>query len=409
MSRSSATLTTPLWLGWSAAFARPAHMLLTALALSALLSPVLLMQAIQGRFVHEIRAQLEGRPDVLEIRLFTNASLDSQWFDEVAHLPEIGFLIPALRNFGTTLTVLSESGARVDDVRIIPTAAGDPLIGPQGSRSPAPGEVIVTHTLGQKLDGADGTTLTAEVRRFGSTEATWRIPLEVLRVLPMEALPGDAVLLQGDLALAIEDFLDGLWHPQLNGNARNDQASKRSAYAGARIYARNLDSVPPLAAYLGSRGLPVRSQADSIQEMRELVETQALIVELVLAVSAAAALGVASASNAAMLAREKPGFALLILGGADPWRLALMPMVFFGLQLILVTSFSLILMTAGALAIPPLQVNGVDLPVEITLADIPRALTVIVALLALGVLFAGGTLRGCLLQDPAGAIRKEYS
>jgi putative ABC transport system permease protein len=321
--------------------------LVLLLTVAAILAPLLLLLGLKNGVVETLRETLLRDPRNLEVIIHGSARLEQRWFAEMAGRPDVAFVIPKTRTINTSLDLLDPSQRLIPTVELIPTAPGDPLL-PPGSPLPRRlGEVLVTETLARRLAlgddarepaaaGADGRSGTAEVpsqvtavirrTRDGRAEHL-RIPLAVLGVVPEARFSRDALFTTLDLLVMTEDYRDGTVHGLPDSEAAPGSASPRQQFANARLYARDLDEVSPLAADIAAQGIEVRTQAERIASIQAMDRTLGFLLRVIALIGGT---GCALALGGALwvgVERKRRQLALLRLFGLGPHAVAALPVL----------------------------------------------------------------------------------
>ena len=197
------------------AFADMAHewkmFLCYAIALAAVLAPLMVLYGLKFGVVSSLTTQLLADPTNREILVIGNRSYSGDWLDDLAARPEVGFLMPRTRSIAATLYTSRQAGDRtgLELAELVPSGPGDPLIDPaspllEGQR------VAISRTLAQALSVEAGETIGGTaIRQIGDARQRVDLPLEVVAVLPATAFPRKAVMAPLDLLEAVEDYRDG--------------------------------------------------------------------------------------------------------------------------------------------------------------------------------------------------------
>jgi putative ABC transport system permease protein len=137
----------------------------------------------------------------------------------------------------------------------------------------------------------------------------------VADVLPETALAEDAVFVPLALLIAAEDYRDGFAVPELGVAEGDEPRSGDRSFASARIYARDLDDVAPLAEHLRSQGVEVVTRARDIETVKAIDRVLSLIFVVLAAIGVAGYLLSLAASLWANVDRKRREIALLRLVG----------------------------------------------------------------------------------------------
>jgi putative ABC transport system permease protein len=160
-------------------------------------------------------------------------------------------------------------------VELIPTGPGDPLLS-EVTLPIGPDSVVLSAKLAEILDVTSGDTIRGFVTRnvAGRPERT-DIILTVSDVLPERFFGRNALFAPLALLVAVEDYRDGYAAPDYgwDGESRDHV---RDSFSSARLYAKDLESVPLLAEVLEEEGETVRSRAAEIAGIQSLDQSLTL-------------------------------------------------------------------------------------------------------------------------------------
>jgi putative ABC transport system permease protein len=313
-------------LAWRDAWHEWKISLCLVLALAAVLSPLLVLFALKSGIVTTLVGRLKSDPRNLEIVLVGNNKLAPDWFAELAKSPEVGFIAPRTRSLAATIDVVGPQRSFQSAVDMLPTAVGDPLLASDEMVPTAASEVVLSHTLARKLDVNGGGSITGHIRRTldGKNERL-RLALTVTGVLPEGSFGGDAVFVTRTLIIAAEDFRDGFALPEFDVVEGSEQGSSSRSFASARLYARTLDDVAPLAVRLRSEGLDVRTRAKEIEDVRAIDRVLTFLFLVIALLGSCGYLISLAASLWANVDRKRKDLALLRLIGFRSRAIMLFP------------------------------------------------------------------------------------
>jgi putative ABC transport system permease protein len=295
---------------------------------AAILAPLMLLLGLKTGVIATLRHDLLRDPRNLEVIVFGAHRLEPAWFAATARRPDLGFLLPRTRTINATIDLADADGRTWEAIDLVPTAAGDPLL-PPGLPVPArAGEVLLTEDLAQRLGWTARETVTGIVRRSRDGRAEdARLALTPIAVIPRANVGREAVFAHLDLLTAAEDYRDGLRGALTDTDLRAPLVTARAHYAGARVYARDLDGVATLAAALRDQGIEVRTQSERIEAVRALDRTLAFVLRVIGLIGLA---GCALALGGALwvnVERKRRELALLRLFGFGNGTVILMPVV----------------------------------------------------------------------------------
>lgn len=285
-------------------------------ALAAVLAPLLVLFGLKSGIVTTMTERLKADPVNRELVLRGHYGLTPHWFAAMADDGEVGFVVPRTRQLSATLTLEAAEGQTVQDVDMVPTAAGDPLVPPGLPTPEGVGQILLSYTVAARLHAAAGTMLlgSAARRRAGQAEAV-RISLAVVGVLPESAFGRDAAFVPVDLLVAVEDYRDGRAVPELGVAAGETERPATRLFASARLYARGLDDVAPLADRLRAQSIDVVTRAHEIDTVKAIDRVLTLMFAVLAGIAAVGYLISLAASVWANVDRKRREIALLRLVG----------------------------------------------------------------------------------------------
>ncbi|WP_416221000.1 FtsX-like permease family protein [Pseudomonas sp. RP23018S] len=289
--------------------------LCVAAALMAVVAPLLLLFGLKYGVVSQLQAQLLSDPRNLEIKLLGSGNFDSQWLQALQQRPETGFAVGLTRSLNTQADLLGEQGRFVENAEVLPTGAGDPLLAGVGTDLAADAAVLSAASA-ERLGVSTGGTVRLRIqRRLEGQPQRGELRLEVRAVLPAQRFARPGVFVAPALLQQLERFRDGYQTPLLGAFEGAEQAQLSPRYARARLYARDIDSVPSLARWLESQHLETSSRLAEIENVKAINH----VLSVIFAVIAAAALCGCTASLAgaflANIERKRRSLALLRLMG----------------------------------------------------------------------------------------------
>jgi putative ABC transport system permease protein len=286
-------------------------------ALAAVLAPLLVLFGLKSGIVTTMTERLKADPRNLEISIRGHHRLDAAWFAAIAARADVGFVVPRTRTLSATVTLEAADGRVLADLDMIPTAAGDPLLSALAPMIPTrASEVLLTATAATKLGIGEGSRMTAVIgRRLGGEAQAARFGLVARGIVPESAFPRDALFAALPLLIASEDYRDGYRVPLLGVGDGNGPAPAERTFAGARLYARDLDAVAPLAAALRAQGLEVLTRADEIASVRAIDRVLSFVFVVLAAIGVGGYLVSLATSLLANVDRKRREIALLRLIG----------------------------------------------------------------------------------------------
>lgn len=289
-------------------------------AVISVVAPLLLLFGLKHGVVSQMRANLASQPTHLELRIIGSHELSQDWFERMRSDPLVGFVMPLTRSLNTTADLRVSASAYLPEVELMPSAPGDPmLLGQPGPRDDS--HLILSDTAASRLAVVPGDTLNLLVtrQRDGLTERL-SVPLTVQGILDPVAFGRPGALITLNLLTWLEDFRDGAATPapgvhrfEADGSV---QPVPRQRYPRARVYARDIDAVQPLAEQLQTQ-----QQIETVSQLAQIQAVQAIDRLLGMLFSVIAWLGVMGCAAslmgafAANIDRKRKDLALLRLMG----------------------------------------------------------------------------------------------
>ncbi len=253
-----------------------------AIALAAVLAPLLVLYGLKFGVISALTSQLLSDPRNREILVVGNRAYAQEWLDRLAARPEVGFLVPRTRSIAASLRFTPEPHGRtgVESAELVPTAPGDPLLDP--AQPPLDDTAVaISRPLAEALDVGVGDTVGAfAVRRIGDRSERVDLALRVAQVLPRASLQRNAAFATLPVLEAVEDWRDGFAVSRYGWDGESPREGPRE-YASFRLYARSLDDVAPLVDVLVGQRVEVRSQLAEIQAVRRLDESLTTIFAII--------------------------------------------------------------------------------------------------------------------------------
>lgn len=241
-----------------------------ALALAAVLGPMLILFGLKAGIIGSMLDELVNNPRNLEIQTVGSGRFDRPWIEALRDRPETGFVVPKTRSLSSSLDLKSESARDIVPVELISSAPGDPLLGELSAHLKSTQDVVLSVSAAKKLRVDVGDTVDGSVaRRFQGKRQREHVELNVVGIAPEMASRRVAAFVPLELAEAVERFKDGSAVDELGwpGNENNDA---RARYSGFRLYARTLDDVTRLSRYMSDLGLNVRTRSEDIEVVRKM-------------------------------------------------------------------------------------------------------------------------------------------
>jgi putative ABC transport system permease protein len=251
-------------------------------SLIAVIAPLLLLFGLKNGIVTQMRNDLLSDPRNLEIRMLGNGDFDAAWIASVRSHPAAGFVIPLTRSLNTQADLRRDSQHFAQDVEIIPSAPGDPLLQGKIAAPAQDDEVVLSAAAAKKLGVIAGDSIQLQLlRTLDGNNERGRLTVTVSGVLHETAFTRPAALVTLQLLLALEQFRDGTRLPQFGLDTGSDAATTEPRFARARIYARSLEDVAPLADWLQQQHIEVTTRAQDIESVQAIDRVLSLIFAVI--------------------------------------------------------------------------------------------------------------------------------
>jgi putative ABC transport system permease protein len=277
-------------------------------SLAAVLAPLLVLAGLHAGVVQGLRETILADPHAREIITVANRTMPLATLEAYRARAEVSFLAPRTRTLSATLLLEREDapgeGTRVE---LIPSGPGDPLADPAPEASD---QLVLSTAAAARLQVTAGMHIIGRLARItdGKREAV-PLPLVVAGVAPPSSFPREAAFIDLRLAVAIEDFQDGLIPPPADTAAL--LPAHRDAYAGFRLYARRLEDVPGLDSALRAEGIDVVSRAGDVAALLRIDRNLGLLFAVVAGLGGGGYLVSLGAGLWANVERKRAGLALL--------------------------------------------------------------------------------------------------
>ena len=309
-------------LAWRDLATEPVLALCSTVTVSAMLAPIVVLAGLQAGVMGGLRHALLEDPHAREITTVANRSFAADPLSTIASRSDVAFLVPRTRALAASVLLqLPGATGEARRVELVPTAAGDPLLG----SDPTPGidDLTLSASAAAALHVVGGTKLEARVARLvAGKQDVVVVPMTVTAVAAPAVTVRDAAFVTLGFSLSGEAFQEGdaAWS---NGSAIEAPAS----FAGFRLYARRLDQVPALDAALRGMGIDVASRAGDVAGLLALDRHLSILFLLVASLGAVGFLVSLGAGLWANVERKRRSLALLRFTGLPTASLLLLPLL----------------------------------------------------------------------------------
>jgi putative ABC transport system permease protein len=286
-----------------------------AASLVAVIAPLLLLFGLKHGVVSQLQEELLRDPRNLEIKLLSSGNYNAQWLNELQQQPQTGFALGLTRSLNTQADVMGNHGRFIDNVEIMPTASGDPLLDTPDSAL-TPDQVILSASAAERLTLKVGESLRMIVqRRLDGKSERGETTLTLIGVIPTVSFARPAAFVHPAVLLQLERFRDGYAVSALGATSGQPETDVAARYARARLYAKDIDSVAPLERWLNEQHIETASRLADIENVKAINHVLGVIFGVI---AGAALLGCIASLVGAFLAnidRKRRSLALLRLMG----------------------------------------------------------------------------------------------
>lgn len=248
-----------------------------AASLVAVIAPLLLLFGLKHGVVSQLQDELLRDPRNLEVKMLSSGHYDQAWLARLQQRPDVGFAIGQTRSLNTQADLLGEHGRFADNVEVIPTAAGDPLLATALSALQGD-QVILSERAAQRLDAKVGGTVRLRVaRRLDEVNERGERTLQVQAIVDNVRFARPAAFVSPQILLELEHYRDGYQVATLGALTGQALDGVKVGYARARVYARDIDSVAPLERCLNEQRIETASRLAEIESVRAINHVLGLI------------------------------------------------------------------------------------------------------------------------------------
>ncbi len=162
------------------------------LALTAVITPLLVLFGLKFGLVSTLTERLENDPAVREVITLGGGRFSAKEIAQLALRDDVAFALPRTRQIAATADLSTAGSGQALTVEMIPTASGDPLL----AAAPLPTgdeQILLTQSAAEKLGVKAGDRLGARFGRRQDGQAESRqLSVSVLAVLPLATFNRDA-------------------------------------------------------------------------------------------------------------------------------------------------------------------------------------------------------------------------
>lgn len=242
----------------------------SAVALAAVLAPLLILYGLKLGIVTGMLDQLRSDPGIRRIAISGYKPLTEADVAAIRALPQTGFVVGAPRSIAARVEMRGTPTAmQVVTADWLPSGQGDPLLAQRQAPLLDRQGIILSEPLAEKLKVQKGQPVYAAVYRNNQSEA-YELTETVVDILPRHLLAGERALVTVDLLNSLAAFSDGFAVPEA-GIAGRGLDVRQERYDSVRLYARTIDDVVLLErAISATYGFRTTSEASSIEWVRDL-------------------------------------------------------------------------------------------------------------------------------------------
>lgn len=289
--------------------------------LVAVIAPLLLLFGLKHGVVSAMQDELSRDPRNLEIRMLSSGSYDQAWIEQMAGRPDVAFAVGMTRSLNTQADFIHTPTKFLENVEVLPTAAGDPLLAGVDASALTGTGVVFSAQAAQRLDVQPGDTLRMRIaRRLNGVDQRAVVSLTVLAVLRGQAYERAAAFVLPALLRDMEWYRDGYAVASLGAEDGQPVETAKVRFARARLYAKDLDSVEPLEKSLIDRRIETSSRLADIRNVKAINHLLTMVFTVISTTAVAgcvAALAGAFLANVRRKRRDIATLRLLGLGGAQ--------------------------------------------------------------------------------------------
>jgi putative ABC transport system permease protein len=279
---------------------------------------------IKDGIIGALTTRLIENPRNLELTPRGVGGFPESFFQEMKNHPATGFIIPETRTLSATMALIKPDfpALRVD---LLPTGPGDPITlaatPPPSPKGLLEHEIVLTLAAAGKLAIQPGDKLVGRIGRLTKGfEETVQLELTVVGVLPEELADGYFLFCSLPLLKRLEDYRSGFAIPEYGWSGRTKPLAP-ILYPRFRLYAKDLDGVETLKAYLAKKNLDMVSRAEEIALVRRLDHAFTVVFLSILAVVGGGAFASVASGAVDQVAKIRRSLAVLALLGLSRGQL----------------------------------------------------------------------------------------
>ncbi len=312
-------------------------------SLASVIAPLLLLLGLKSGIIHTMEEAFLKDPLKREIILMGHYKHNAFWFENIKAQRETAFIIPKTRILNAQVDFVKNKRKFLRMVEIIPTKPGDPVLSGQSASPANKSQIVVSHTVAQKLELKKGEQITMVISRgFHNEKQFGKFKVTIIGILPESSISRPAVFVDLDLLLEVDDFKDEFAVADF-GISDGKPREKREVFASARVFAKSLQGVAVLADYIRDTGVEVKTHAKDIENIQQTEKILSFVIKVVAWV---AILGGAVSLTGFLIAnvdRKRQHLAMLRLLGFSATSISLYPVI----QSLVIASLGFLIAIAG--------------------------------------------------------------
>lgn len=291
------------------------------MAMTAIIAPLLLLFSLRYGIITKAEHDLENNPNNLEIKMLSGYVLEESFFKDMQKDPHVGFIIELTRALSLTCDIKSAHKFKAN-IEAVPTKEGDPLVSfSRINHILGAHEAFITRALALDLKLKVGDEIKVAISRVinnqrqSSTES-----FKVSGILSQAVSSRPLIYLPLEVILAMEDYRDG-YEPRYFSDGSNLNYNRKS-FARARIYAKSLDDVIPLASKLREH-FNIRDESAAIENVKAIARVLNIIFGIIAVVTITGGAVTLAGLIFSNISRQHKSLALLRLMGFNSLKIIL--------------------------------------------------------------------------------------
>lgn len=294
-----------------------------AASLVAVIAPLLLLFGLKHGVVNQLQEDLLSDPRNLEIRMLASGNYSNDWIADLQQMPGVGFAIGQTRSLNTQADLLVDNRRFVENAEVIPTAAADPLLNNILSDLQQ-GQVILSHSAAQRLQVEVGRSIRLRAsRKLDEVNERGEIQLQVVAILEAARFSRPAVFVNLPLLIALEQFRDGDYKPEFGLDTGSEVSAKATSFSKVRLYAKTVDDVAPISAWLEQQHIDTTSRLAEINNVKAINQVLTLIFAVIALTALVGCIASLIGAFLANIDRKRKDLAVLRLLGFTNLTIAL--------------------------------------------------------------------------------------